>query len=99
MESLNLPRLKYFMSCYYHQDWALDAGSNDEYDLSSYYFKSESLTSDDELICNVRKLLEAPSDKIIKTLSEFQSSGRYWNSSGAAKQWLISFEQYLITRS
>ncbi|WP_407297826.1 contact-dependent growth inhibition system immunity protein [Stutzerimonas zhaodongensis] len=86
------------MSCYYHQDWALDAGSDNECDLWSHYFTSENLTSDEELISNVRALLEEPSDQILKTLSEFQSSGKYWNSSSTAKQWLIDFEQYLNTR-
>ncbi|QYJ72349.1 hypothetical protein K0H59_04640 [Shewanella sp. FJAT-51649] len=98
MESQKFPRLKYFMSCYYHQDWALDIGNSNEQELWNSYFECEKLANDKVLLSDVNELLSTSNNQILDTLRRYQSGGRYWNSENDAKQWLNSFSEYLLLR-
>ncbi len=52
------PRLKYFLSCYYHQDWVLDAGLINEKDLWEFYYAHEKIKQDKDLEYDILQLLQ-----------------------------------------
>lgn len=91
------PRLKYLMSCYYHQDWVQDVGSSEETILWEFYFDEEGLTCDTELERDIESLLQEDEKTIHLKLNEYQSMGRFWKSPQEARGWLRDL--YLYVRS
>ena len=88
------PRLKYFMSCYYHQDWMDEVESNKDVDVWAYFFNSEVPEVSIELNPDIKNLLTKSDFEILETLVDYQSGGKCWVSGEDAKKWLFQLYEY-----
>lgn len=93
------PRLKYLMSCYYHQDWVHDIESKDEKVLWEFFFSEENIDRDEKLEADIANLLSCKNDKIHQILSDYQSIGRYWKTAIDAKIWLQELYEFISAKN
>lgn len=93
------PRLKYLMSCYYHQDWVHDIDCNNEKVLWQFFFTEENIDRDEELENDIANLLSCEDDNIHQTLSGYQSMGRYWKTPKDAQIWLLQLYEFVYTKN
>lgn len=93
------PRLKYLLSCYYHQDWDIEINSKNEKALWELFYDSESLKCDETLELNIATLLKHYNYEIHQTLLNFQSLGRYWETPDDAKSWLEELYEFVQAKN
>lgn len=93
------PRLKYLMSCYYHQDWGHDIDCKDEKVLWQFFFSEENIDRDDELETDIANLLKCKDENIHQVLSGYQSMGRYWKTPKDAQVWLQELYDFICAKN